>query len=119
MVPASLPDTTSTVGMGSLPSRHCRIDRILNQTGAMFDRFITTIRRTADTFDQQVSEVRERSISMAIETLTNSRDFAHRAINVREPQELFQLQSELREQAGQHEASRTLQRTEIIEDAAL
>jgi hypothetical protein len=66
----------------------------LNQTGAMFDRFINTVRRTADNFDQHAAEVRERSISMATQTLTNSMDFARRAINVREPQELFQLQSE-------------------------
>ena len=66
----------------------------LNQTGAIFDRFISTVRETADNFDQQTAEVRERSISMTTETFTNSMDFAHRAINVREPQELFQLQSE-------------------------
>jgi hypothetical protein len=66
----------------------------LNQTGAMFDRFITTVGRTAENFDQQASELRGRSISMAKETLTNSMDFAHRAVNAREPQELLQLQSE-------------------------
>ncbi len=66
----------------------------LNQTGAMFDRFITTFGRTAEDFDQQASELRERSMSMARETLTNSMDFAHRAINAREPQELFQIQGE-------------------------
>src|SRR3984893_19214259 len=44
----------------------------LNQTGAMFDRFITTIGRTAEDFDQKASELRGGSISMAKETLANS-----------------------------------------------
>jgi hypothetical protein len=66
----------------------------LTQTAAMFDRFVDTVRTTADNFDQQASALRERSLSMAKETFTNSMDFAHRAINAREPQELLQLQSE-------------------------
>jgi hypothetical protein len=57
-------------------------------TGVMFDRFITTVGRTAEDFDQQASEVRKRSISMAKETLANSMDFAHRALNLRQPHEL-------------------------------
>jgi hypothetical protein len=73
---------------------HQFTEESLNQTGVMFDRFITTLGRAAEDFDQQASEVRERSISMAKETLANSMDFAHRALNVRQPQELLQLQSE-------------------------
>ena len=66
----------------------------LNQTGAMFDCFITTGDKAAAEFNQQTSELRARSTSMAKETITNFMDFAHRAINVRQSQELLQLQSE-------------------------
>ncbi len=66
----------------------------LRQSKAVFEGFLTTVQKTADTFDQQSAELRERSLSLAAETLSNSFDFAHRAVRVREPQELIQLQSE-------------------------
>ncbi len=66
----------------------------LRQSKAVFEGFLTTVQKTADTFDQQSAELRERSLSLAAETLSNSFDFAHRAVRVREPQELVQLQSE-------------------------
>ena len=55
------------------------MEESLNQTRAIFDGFLTTARKTADSFDQQAAEVRERSMSMATDTLSNSMDFAHRA----------------------------------------
>ena len=66
----------------------------LNQTGAMFERFFTTLGRAAEDFDQRTTQLRERSMLVARETFTNSMDFAHRAINVSQPQELLQLQSD-------------------------
>jgi hypothetical protein len=66
----------------------------LRQSKAVFEGFLTTVQKTADTFDQQSSELRERSLSLAAETLSNSFDFAHHAVRAREPQELVQLQSE-------------------------
>jgi hypothetical protein len=66
----------------------------LRQSKAMFEGLFATVQKTADTFDQQSSELRERSLSLAAETLSNSFDFAHRVVRVREPQELVQLQSE-------------------------
>ena len=66
----------------------------LRQSKAVFEGLLSTVQKTADTFDQQSSELRERSLSLAAETLSNSFDFAHHAVRVREPQELVQLQSE-------------------------
>ena len=51
----------------------------LNQTRAIFDGFLTTARKTADSFDQQAAEVRDRSMSLATDPLSHSMDFAHRA----------------------------------------
>ena len=70
------------------------MEESLNQTRAIFDGFLTTARKTADSFDQQAAEVRERSMSMATDTLSNSMNFAHRALNVRQPQDLLHLQTE-------------------------
>ena len=70
------------------------MEESLNQTRAIFDGFLTAARKTADSFDQQAAEVRERSMSMATDTFSNSMDFAHRALKVRQPQDLLQLQTE-------------------------
>jgi phasin family protein len=69
------------------------MEESLNQTRAIFDGFLTTARKTADSFDQQAAEVRERSMSMAADTLSNSMDFVHRALKVRQPQDLLPLQT--------------------------
>jgi hypothetical protein len=66
----------------------------LRQSKAVFEGFLATVQKTADTFDQQSAELRGRSLSLATETLSNSFDFARQAVRVREPQELVQLQSE-------------------------
>jgi hypothetical protein len=60
----------------------------------MLDRFISGVVRAADPSDRQAIEVRDRSHLIARETLTNSMDFAQQVMHVRQPQELFQLQSE-------------------------
>jgi len=66
----------------------------LEQMMSMLDRSISGIGRAADTFDRQAAEVRDRSLQIARETLSNSMEFAHQAMHVRQPQELLQLQSE-------------------------
>ena len=75
------------------------MDESLNQTRAIFDGFLTTARKTADGFDQQAAEVRERSMSMATDTLSNSMDFAHRALNVRQPQDPLAVADRIRDGA--------------------
>ena len=69
-------------------------ERSLNQSRTMFEEFLTTGRTTVDIIDRQASEVRERSMSLAAETISNTFDFAHKIIRMREPQELIQLQTE-------------------------
>ena len=73
----------------------------LNQSRVMFEGFLSAGRKAADSFDQQMSEVRERSMTLATEALSNAFDFAHKATRAREPQELVQLQSEFISQQAQ------------------
>jgi hypothetical protein len=73
----------------------------LNQSRVMFEGFLSAGRKAADVFDQQMSEVRERSMTLATEALSNAFDFAHKATRAREPQELVQLQSEFISQRAQ------------------
>jgi hypothetical protein len=47
------------------------MEESLNQTRAIFDGFLTTARKTADNFDQQSAELRERCMSTATDTLSN------------------------------------------------
>jgi phasin family protein len=93
-------------------------DESLNEMGAMFERFMTTIGRAAEGFDQQATELRQRSMSMARETLANSMDFARRAINVRDPQELLQLQSEFLSKQAQALAEQSKQFNESVAQGA-
>src|SRR5437763_5664384 len=51
-------------------------------------------RKAVDGIDHQASVVRERSLLLAEETLSNTFDFAQKLVRMREPQELAQLQSE-------------------------
>jgi hypothetical protein len=62
----------------------------LNQTRTMMEGFLGTARKTADCFEQQSAEVTEKSISLARETL----NFVQRAMHVKEPHNLLQLQTE-------------------------
>jgi hypothetical protein len=70
------------------------VEQGLNQTEAMVEGFLATAQRTGDDFDKQASEVRQRSMSLASETLSNTMNFAHKVMRAREPLELVQLQSE-------------------------
>jgi phasin family protein len=72
-----------------------------NQSRVMFEGFLSGARKTAESFDQQVSEVRERSMTLATEGLSNAYDFAHKATRAKDPQELLQLQSEFISQQAQ------------------
>lgn len=66
----------------------------LEQSKVVLDGFMTAARSSADSIDQQASDIRERSLAMAAQTVTNSFDFAHRLLRAREPQDVLQLQSE-------------------------
>ena len=77
------------------------MEQSIDQTAAMFEGFLTTARKTADSLDHQASEVRERSMSLATQTLSNTVTFAHKVIRAREPHELLHLQSEFVSQQAQ------------------
>ena len=69
-------------------------EQSLNLSKAALDGYIATTRRTADTVNNQAAEIRERSLSLANEALSNTFEFANRVMHVRDPQEIVRLQSE-------------------------
>src|SRR5438552_14571234 len=69
-------------------------EQSLNQSRTVVERFLATARKAADSIDHHACEIRERSMSLAAETVSNTFNFAHKVARVREPQELVQLQSE-------------------------
>ena len=69
-------------------------ERNLSQSRAALEDLITITRKAIDGIDQEASVIREHSISLVEETLSNSFDFAQKLVHMREPQELAQLQSE-------------------------
>jgi len=66
----------------------------LDQSRAAFEGLLTVARNAVREVDQQTAAICQHSISLAEETLTNTFDFAHKLVRVKEPQELVQLQSE-------------------------
>jgi hypothetical protein len=69
-------------------------EQSLNLSKAAFEGYFTTARKTAESINHQASEIRERSISLATEALSNTFDFANRVVRVKEPQDVLQIQSE-------------------------
>ena len=69
-------------------------EQSLNLSKAAFEGYLTTARKTAESMNNQASEMRERSISLATEALSNNFDFANMVVHVKEPREVLQLQSE-------------------------
>ena len=69
-------------------------EQSLNLSKAALDGYSATTRRTADTVNTQAAEIRERSLSLANEALSNTFEFANRVMHVKDPQEIVRLQSE-------------------------
>ena len=69
-------------------------ERNLNQSKATVEDLLTMTRKAVDDIDHQAAVIREHSMSLMEETLSNTFDFAHKLVHMREPQELAQLQSE-------------------------
>jgi hypothetical protein len=69
-------------------------ERNLDQSKAALEDLLTMARRAVDDMDHQAAAIREHSISLMEETLSNTFDFAHKLVHIKEPQELAQLQSE-------------------------
>ena len=66
----------------------------LNQSKAAFDGLLTVARKAVRDVDQQTAAICEHSMTFAEETLSNTFDFAHKLMHMKEPQELAQIQSE-------------------------
>jgi hypothetical protein len=66
----------------------------LSQSKAALEGVLMITRKAMDGIDHQAAVIRERSIFLAQETLSNAFDFAQKLCRIREPQELAQLQSE-------------------------
>src|SRR5215470_4782262 len=60
----------------------------LDQRRAAFEGLLTVARNAVREVDQQTAAICQHSISLAEETLTNTFDFAHKLVRVKEPQEL-------------------------------
>jgi hypothetical protein len=69
-------------------------ERNLNQSKAAFEDLLTMTRKAVDDMDHQSAVIREHSMSLMEETLSNTFNFAQKLVHIREPQELAQLQSE-------------------------
>jgi hypothetical protein len=63
----------------------------LNQSKAALEGLLTFTRNALRSVDQQSSAICDHSIAVAEQTLSNSFDFAHKVIRVKEPQELAQI----------------------------
>ncbi len=70
------------------------VEQNLNQSKAAFDGLLTVARKAARDADQQAAAICEHSLAFAEETLSNTFDFAHKLMRMKEPQELAQIQSE-------------------------
>jgi hypothetical protein len=66
----------------------------LNQSKAAFEGLLTVARKAVRDVDQQTAAICEHSMTFAEETLSNTFDFAHKLMHMKEPQELAQIQSE-------------------------
>ena len=66
----------------------------INQSKMLLHSLLTITKKVVDDIDQQSSDLRHRSMSLAEETFLNTFDFAQKVVRAREPQELAQLQNE-------------------------
>ena len=90
----------------------------LEQNRVALEGFLTAARSSVDTMDQQASELRERSLTMAAETVNNSFDFAHQLLRAKEPQQVLQLQSEFLSRQAQALAEQAKELGQLITSGA-
>jgi hypothetical protein len=79
----------------------------LDQSKASIQALVIATRKTVDALDQQTSVILGRSMSAAEETLSNTFDFLHKLVRMKDPQELAQLQSEFVSRQAQVLADQT------------
>jgi hypothetical protein len=66
----------------------------LNQSRAVLDGYLSISKKAVESVDRQATDISNRSILIAEETLSNAYDFGHKLVSVREPQQLATLQTE-------------------------
>lgn len=66
----------------------------LNQSKAAFEGLLSVARNAVRDVDRQAAAICEHSMSLAEETMSNTFDFAHKLMRMKEPQEFAQIQSE-------------------------
>jgi hypothetical protein len=79
----------------------------LDQSKTSVEALVIATRKAVDAFDQQTSASVGRSMLAAEETLSNTFDFLHKLIRMKDPQELAQLQSEFVSRQAQVLADQT------------
>jgi hypothetical protein len=89
-------------------------EQSLHLSKAALEGYLTTAHKTAEGINQQAAELRERSVSLATEVLTNTFDFVHRAVRVKKPQEVFELQSEFLSRQAQALADQAKELSQIM-----
>lgn len=70
------------------------VEQNLDQSRMMLENLLTITRKAVDDIDHQSSEFHRRSLLVAEETLSNTFDFVHKLVRVREPKELAQLHAD-------------------------
>ena len=66
----------------------------LSQSQAVLEGYLSISKKAVESVDRQASDMSNRSMLIAEETLSNAYDFAHRLVTVRDPQQLATLHSE-------------------------
>ena len=79
----------------------------LDQSKASVETLVSATRKAVRAFDHQTSAVLGRSVLAAEETLSNTFDFLHKLVRMKDPQELAQLQSEFVSRQAQVLADQT------------
>ncbi len=79
----------------------------LDQSKVSVETLVSATRKGVRALDQQTSAVLGRSMLTAEETLSNTFDFLHKLVRMKDPQELAQLQSEFISRQAQVLADQT------------
>jgi hypothetical protein len=79
----------------------------LDQSKASVEALVIATRKTVDALDQQTSAILGRSMSAAEETLSNTFDFLHKLVRMKDSQELALLQGEFVSRQAQVLADQT------------
>ena len=66
----------------------------LNQSRAVLDSYLSISKKAVESVDRQTTDISNRSMLIAEETLSNAYGLAHKLMSVREPQQLATLQTE-------------------------